>query len=251
MQKYFFLIYIILLSSFSFSNKLADQGCYQGIDNLQENSYFVEALDLSLDCYAKNKNDVEILWRIARSYFDIADQSTDVVIQKENIDLALPFAKNALDLDPLSAKANHYFAVIIGKKGILEGTKQKIINSYETREHCLKAISLDPTYDNSYHVMGQWHYKIADLSWIERNIASLVYATPPEGSFAEAIEYFTSAMNINPDDIRHYLWLGKSYYANYQYDEARDILKAGMKIESNNESDKILKNQIKELLSKL
>ena len=87
--------------------------------------------------------------------------------------------------------------------------------------------------------------------WIERNIASLAYATPPEGSFSEAIDYFKSAKNLNPDDIRHYLWLGKSYYANYQNNEARNILNDGMKIKVTNESDKILKDQIKELLSKL
>ena len=44
-------------------------------------------------------------------------------IQKENIDKALPYAQEALKLNPLSAKANHWNAVIIGKKGVLEGTK--------------------------------------------------------------------------------------------------------------------------------
>ena len=229
----------------------SEQNCFKMIDILQENSHFVDALNVSLNCYKDDKNDVEILWRIARSYFDIADQSTDVVAQKENIDSALPYAENALSINPLSSKANHYYAVIIGRKGVLEGTKQKIINSYEVKKYCLKAIELDSTYDNSYHVMGRWHYNVADLSWVERNIASLAYATPPVGSFAEAINYFKSAKNLNPDDIRHYLWLGKSYLANYESDEARNILKEGMKIETTNESDNILKNKIKELLSKL
>ena len=103
--------------------------------------------------------------------------------------------KKALEIAPSLAKANHWYAVIIGKKGVLEGTKQKIINSYEVEKYCLRAIELDPYYDGSHHVMGRWHYNVADLSWIERNIASLVYATPPEGTFGEAAEYFKSAIS--------------------------------------------------------
>ena len=245
MQKYLFYILIIYLP-FLYGNN-----CYDKIDSLHDNSNFTNALNESLNCYEEDTTDVEILWRVARSYFDIADQSSDALVQKENIDFAMPYAEKALAINPLSAKANHYFAVIIGKKGLLEGTKQKIINSYEVKKHCLKAIELDPTYDNSYHVMGQWHYNVADLSWVERNIAGLVYATPPEGSFSEAISYFKNAKNLNPNDIRHYLWLGKSYYANYQYSEAKKILTEGIKIKSTNESDKILKKEMKELLSKL
>ena len=40
------------------------------------------------------------------------------------------YAKRALELNPKSARANHWFAVLIGKIGIIEGTEQKIINSY-------------------------------------------------------------------------------------------------------------------------
>ena len=129
-------VLIFIFTSFLFSS-------YSKIDDLQENSNFKEALELCKEHH--NPNDVEILWRLARSYFDIADQTSNLDIQKQNIDKALPYAKKALELDALSAKANHWYAVIIGKKGVLEGTKQKIINSYEVKKYCLNAIKIDPS----------------------------------------------------------------------------------------------------------
>ena len=222
---------------------------YSQIDELQKNSNFKEALKLCEANY--DANDVEILWRLARSYFDIADQTSNTDIQKKNIDKALPYAKKALNLDPLSAKANHWYAVIIGKKGVLEGTKQKILNSYEVEKYGLKAIELDPAYDGTYHLMGRWHYNIADLAWYERTIASTIYATPPEGSFDEAITYFNQAVGANPEDIRHYLWLAKSYYQKSMYDKAKVVLEKAMELKVKNDSDNLLLDQVKDLYKKL
>ena len=99
--------------------------------------------------------------------------------------------------------------------------------------------------------MGRWHYNVADLAWYERTIASAIYATPPEGTFEEAIEYFGNAIDTNPNDLRHYLWMAKSLYKISEYEKAKSILDEASKIEVKNESDKILINQIKELYSKL
>lgn len=221
------------------------------IDTYQENNNFEKAIESTLSQYEANKGDVEILWRLARGYFDLADQTSDEVIKKNNIDKGLPYAKLALNIDSLSAKANHWYAVMIGQQGVLEGTKQKILNSYEVKKYCLKAIDIDPNYDGSFHVMGRWHYNVADLSWLERTIASAVYAAPPKGSFDEAINYFKKAMKANSKDIRHYLWLGKSYYANGEDSKAKEILSKAINLDVNSNSDQMLKNEAKELLEKI
>ena len=237
-----YILSFIISASFIFSS-------YNEIDELQEKSMFDEALKLCESNF--NSEDVEILWRLSRAYFDIADQTSDEEVQKINIDKALPFARSAIELNPLSARANHWYAVIIGKKGLLEGTKQKIINSYEVREFGLKAIELDPNYDGTYHLMGRWHYNIADLAWYERTIASAIYKTPPKGSFEKAITFFKDAMEANPEDIRHYLWLAKSYYAKSRYKDAKVTLEKAKNLEIKNDSDQLLMNQIEELYKKL
>ena len=99
--------------------------------------------------------------------------------------------------------------------------------------------------------MGRWHYNVADLSWFERNIASLVYATPPIGSFEEAINYFKRAKNADASDIRHYLWLGKSYYAIGDHTNAKSILIQAINLKINSDGDQLLKDQANDLLEKL
>ena len=244
-KKYLLISFLLGTILFSMNNDIIKK-----IDDYQEDSNFEKALEL---CFSEYQNDksVDILWRLARSYFDLADQTSNTDIKKENINKGLPHAKKALEINPLSAKSNHWYAVMIGQKGILEGTKQKILNSYEVKKYCLKAIDIDPDYDGSLHVMGRWHYNVADLSWFERKIASLVYATPPEGSFEEAIEYFNKAKQANPEDIRHYLWLGKSYISIGKDEEAKSILTEVLNLKVNNDSDQILKDESIQLLKKL
>jgi tetratricopeptide (TPR) repeat protein len=152
---------------------------------------------------------------------------------------------------PNVAGGHQYYAILIGRIGEIEGTKQKIENSYAVREHTMKAIELDPTNDSNYHVMGRWHFALADLSWVERKIASIIYATPPAASFEKAVEYFSKAHELNPTDIRHLLWLGKSYAKLDQNDNAIKALKQALALPAKSDADKNQQKEAKELLEDL
>jgi len=193
----------------------------------------------------------EVAWRLARAHFDFFDNSENDAVISENAYAGLDYAKKALELDDNRAESHKWYGILIGQVGILEGTKQKIENSYQVKEHTLKAIELDPEDDGNLHVMGRWHYTLAELSWFERKIAGLIYATPPKASFEEAIEFFNQAIEMLPDEVRHHLWLGKSYLALDKKDAASDALNAALAITAVNDSDRILQKEAQELLSEL
>jgi len=222
------------------AEKLHDANDYQGtMAKLQE----AEKL---------NKDNPEILWKIARAYFDFADQDPEnLELQKKNIYPGFEYAKRCIEIAPNVAGGHQYYAILIGRIGEIEGTKQKITNSYAVKEHTLKAIELDPTEDSNYHVMGRWHYALADLSWVERQIASVIYAKPPAASFECAVEFFTKAHELNPTDIRHLLWLGKSYEKLGQKDKAIDALKQALAITATTDSEKNMHQEAKKLLEDL
>jgi len=222
------------------AEKLHDANDYQGtMAKLQE----AEKL---------NKDNPEILWKIARAYFDFADQDPEnLELQKKNIYPGFEYAKRCIEIAPNVAGGHQYYAILIGRIGEIEGTKQKITNSYAVKEHTLKAIELDPTEDSNYHVMGRWHYALADLSWVERQIASVIYAKPPAASFESAVEFFTKAHELNPTDIRHLLWLGKSYEKLGQKDKAIDALKQALAITATTDSEKNMHQEAKKLLEDL
>ena len=196
-------------------------------------------------------NDAELLWRKANAHYEVADQTNDISIHKTHFYPGFEAAKKAIVLDPNSARANHWYAVLIGEIGLLEGTEQKIINSYDVEKYALKAIELDPNYDGTYHVMGRWHYEISSLSWFERKIAGWIYETPPEGSFQKAVEYFTKAISVDYEYIRHHVWLGKTYLELDEKNRAKNEFLIATSLYPTDDGDILLQNEATKLLKSL
>ena len=238
------ILYIIFISFIFTTNtdiiKLVDQLNYVG----QYDKELYE-LEKAIQVYPDN---IELLWRLSRAHFEIADQSKSKEIHRKHFYPALNYATAALDINSNSAIANHWYSVLIGKIGLLEGTEQKIKNSYEVQKHALKAIKLDPTNDGTYHVMGRWYFEVASLSWIERKMAEIIYTKPPVGSYEEAIFYFKKAIEIKNDEIRHYFWIAKTYIAMNQLDQAKQYLNDITNLEPLDDSDQIMKLESLELL---
>ena len=216
-----YILYILFIN-FLLSNP---QDYSKKSDNLNLNGKYNEELVELNNAILLHPNNVDILWRIARAHFEIADQTDNINIHKKHFYPGFKAVESAVRINPNSSKANHWYAVLIGKIGMLEGTEQKIKNSYEVEKYALKAIELDPSYDGTYHVMGRWHYELANLSWFERKIAEWVYTTPPNGGYEQAIFFFEKAINVKDDEIRHYFWLAKTYLKMSANKEAEKIFK--------------------------
>ncbi len=174
---------------------------------------------------------VDWLWRMARLDFDEAYQLRDRDGRKQQLlRRGLEYARKALGTDEKCAKAHLYYAMIIGQIAYYEGNEAKIRVSYEVKKHGLRALELDPSSASAYHMMGRWHYELADLSWIERTLAETLYSKLPDASFPEAVRCFKEARRLEPDNVSHGLWLAKSLLANDQRHEARKALEAAVKI---------------------
>ncbi len=230
-----------------------DEGAsvWQQIDDLNEAKDFGGAYALLAPLEADYGSDVRYLWRMARHHFDNSDNTTDEAVIEQELYAGFGFAEQALAADSSSADANGYYGILIGRVGEIEGTKQKILNSYDVEKYTLRAIEMDPEYDGWQHVMGRWHYTLADLSWFERTIASIIYAKPPKASFEEAEQYFIHAGELDPEDIRHFLWMGKTQLELDKEAVARASLETAVSLPAKSDSDTILQEEARELLGKL
>ncbi|MBT3254593.1 MAG: hypothetical protein HN995_04020 [Candidatus Marinimicrobia bacterium] len=198
-----------------------------------------------------NQNE-EILWKISRGYFDFADRKpNDVEYKKQYIYDGRTYAEKALALNDKSAAAHKWYAIHHGQIGEAEGTEQKIKNSYGMRDHTMLAIKYDPSNAANYHVMGRWHYALSDLSWIERQIASIIYATPPEASFEEALEFFKKAHDLDKEDIRNMLYIGYCYDELDDEKTASDWFNMAMNTKATSDSDRGLQAEAKQALDDL
>jgi tetratricopeptide (TPR) repeat protein len=239
---------VLILAGFVMAQGFGD--LIDKADALHELDDFSGNFELLKEAEGLEAENFEVVWRLARAHFDFFDNSEDENVISENAHTGLDYAKKALEMDESRAESHKWYGILIGQVGILTGTKQKILNSYEVKEHTLKAIELDPEDDGNFHVMGRWHHTLADLSWFERKIAGLIYAKPPKASFEEAVEFFQQAIDMEPGEVRHHLWLGKSYEGLGEKEAAKNAYTAALAITAENDSDRILQKEAQELLDK-
>ena len=224
---------------------------WERIDALNEAKDFGGAYALLEPQKADQSDTADYLCRTARHHFHNSDNTTNEEVIERELYAGFKYAEQALAADSTNANAHGYYGILIGRVGEIEGTKQKIINSYAVRDHTVMAIQLDPDNDSWHHVMGRWHFTLSDLSWIERNVAKLIYTAPPKASFKEAASYFRRAGELDPQDIRHSLWLGKTHVELDDDQAARASLETALNLAPRSESDAILQEEARELLGDL
>ena len=66
------------------------------------------------------------------------------------------------------------------------------------KAHFEKAVELNPSDGMSHYCLGAWCFGLADLSWIMRNVAAAVFATPPSSTYEEALEHYLRAEKAEP-----------------------------------------------------
>eukprot|EP01027_Heterolobosea_sp_BB2_P002714 GEZU01004083.1.p1 GENE.GEZU01004083.1~~GEZU01004083.1.p1 ORF type:complete len:137 (-),score=48.72 GEZU01004083.1:44-454(-) len=101
-------------------------------------------------------------------------------------------------------------------------TKEKVQNAYKIKEHALKALEIRGNDPTTLYLLGRWCFAVASIGWIERTVASTLFASPPESSFEEALSYFQKAAEIDPNHIRNALCLADTYAKLKQKDKARE-----------------------------
>ena len=219
-------------------------------DELQEADQLQANYDLLKELEKSHPSDPEVLWRIAQAHFDFSDNTQKKGLIKKHILEGFEYAENALEIDDNNWGAHKWYGIMIGRKGEIEGIKQKIKNAYEVSDHVLRSIELNPNDDGNYHVMGRWNYDLDDLSWAMRKFASTFFATPPVGKFSDAKMYFSKAAELNPSDVRNHLWLGKSHIKLKDRRSAMKALEACLAIDPKSESDRLIQKEARKLLGK-
>ncbi|KAK1132705.1 hypothetical protein K0M31_014085 [Melipona bicolor] len=196
----------------------------------------------------KNSEDVEIIWRLCRAMYKMSKTSNEVDGKK------LIFEACDLIFEALKIKENHWSvhkwaSILLNSKTLYEGIKAQIKESYNIKKHMLRAIELNPEEPTLMYMLGNWCYQVADLTWYQRKIASVIFGEPPSSSFEEALKYFETAEEIDPNFYsQNLLMLGKTYIKLNQKDQALKYLKMTVEYPAKNEDDRDAKQEAQKLL---
>lgn len=74
----------------------------------------------------------------------------------------------------------------------------------EAREQAVIALQKEPQNDLAHHLMGRWHWEMANLNGIVRTLIRLMYGTDlAPGTHLEALNHYRRASELNPNRLVH------------------------------------------------
>ncbi|GIX83958.1 regulator of microtubule dynamics protein 1 [Caerostris extrusa] len=129
-----------------------------------------------------SSNDPEILWRLSRAIFENCRDIKDDKEKLQNLEEALRFIDNALEINEECWPAHKWRAILLDYVWRYKSTKGRIIHSFD------RAIELNPTDSTSYYLLGEWCFTFAEMPWYQRKVASAIFASPPTSTY-EGLEF--------------------------------------------------------------
>lgn len=194
---------------------------------------------------------VPLLLRIARQYRHLM---TDAPTNSEKLRLggiALVYGKRAAALAPNDSEAQLSPAITYGKMLPLQGSKEQVDAAQRIKAGADRAIRLDPRNDVAWHVLGRWHQALANIGSAKRALGGIIYGKLPTTTNEAAVACFDKAISINPNRLRHYIELGRTYAQMGKTTEAQRFIKKGISMPNLEHDDPELKQRGREALARL
>jgi tetratricopeptide (TPR) repeat protein len=240
------LLLICLTSQAQTANDLMSLG-----DGFDRTFQAAKALQHYIPAERLDPQNVPLLLCIARQYRHLM---TDASSSKEKLrlgGLALGYGKRAAALAPNNSEAQLSPAITYGKMLPLQSSKDQVTASPLIKAAADKAIKLDPLNDVAWHVLGRWHQAVANVGSIKRALGGLLYGKLPTTTNEAAVDCFDKAIAINPNRLRNYIELGRTYTQMGKNAEARLFTEKGLAMPNTEHDDPELKQRGRDTLATL
>merc|ERR1719222_431446 len=227
------------------------------LDDLMEGSKEQQTLALThlLSAVQEgDRRDPNLLWRLCKARYlcsVLENQDENKESQRKLIMEAIKSGEEALALDTNNSEAHKWFAIALGSRGEFQGVKEKILDGFEFKKHIDTAAELNPSDHITHHLLGRFCFEVSQLSWIERKMASTLFASPPSASLPEAITHFLQAEKLKPDGWKeNRLFIAKCFIGEGDYTQAVIWLDKADSIPLASADDKESQKEVDELLGK-
>ncbi|KAM9365477.1 regulator of microtubule dynamics protein 2 [Pholidichthys leucotaenia] len=210
------------------------------IDRLHQGSEFEkrESLTVLLEQRAEFGQSSSFLWRLTRAYCDVHDICSTLEEKKTCAETGKKVGEEAVALNPTCAESHQWYAIMCGIMADYDTIQNKIKNGYIFKSHLDKAIELSPQDPLSYYLLGRWCYAVAQLSWIERKVATTLFGEPPSATVEDALKNFLKVEEIHPAYSKlNYVFLAKCYKDLGQREQARKMCEAACSMSAVSKED--------------
>lgn len=83
----------------------------------------------------------------------------------------------AIVLDGFAALPHIAACTSMGRLALLSDNKTKVKLAHDAREEAVTALALEPSNDLAHHLMGRWHFEMANLNVVVRTLVRVMYGT--------------------------------------------------------------------------
>ena len=204
---------------------------FKDIDIKLTNLEFDEAQASLEQLYNKYPENTDVLLRLSITHHYLSESALKKSLDKKNALKAFEYIEKALNIEPDNPDILKWYVITLGKTVEEDTIRNQIEQSKNIKNIALKVIDLLPDDEFCYSIMGQWHYKLADLGRASRRVASILFSEPPKGSFEEAQYFFEKSLERNSDYIGTYYWLGKTYLKLNNKQKAIELFELGVTLD--------------------
>ena len=204
---------------------------FKDIDIKLTNLEFDKAQAFLEQLYNKYPENTDVLLRLSITHHYLSESALKKSLDKKNALKAFEYIEKAFNIEPDNPDILKWYVITLGKTVEEDTIRNQIEQSKNIKNIALKVIDLLPDDEFCYSIMGQWHYKLADLGRASRRIASILFSEPPKGSFEEAQYFFEKSLERNSDYIGTYYWLGKTYLKLNNEQKAIELFKLGVTLD--------------------
>ncbi|MCW9707161.1 hypothetical protein [Fodinibius salsisoli] len=220
-------------------------------DSLYEKHEEEQALELYEQILTKSPENFEALWRGSFLYSRLGNRQEGKDRQKEYYNKAIDLAEQALAVDSTHTQSNFVMSVAMGRKALISGAREKVSASRAIKKYADRAIEYDSTNAGAWHVLGRWHFKVANLSWLERAAANTLFGGIPDASNEKAAEYIQKAITLDEDYVLYYFDLARAYRELDKEVQAIETCQKAIELPVLVPGDMEIKQQCKELIEDL
>jgi tetratricopeptide (TPR) repeat protein len=183
------------------------------------------ALALFREALARDSLGYEPNWRIALTLITLGQETPEAKSSATRDSMyaeAERRARTAVKADTTGADAWFVLANAMGRTALTRPPQLRLKLARAVRSAAIRAITLDPSHDGAYHVLGRWHAEIMRLPGIERFFARRVLGARifDEASWDEATVNLERAVALDTTRIVHRLDLAQIYFDRKRYPQA-------------------------------
>jgi regulator of microtubule dynamics protein 3 len=118
----------------------------------------------------------------------------------------------AYGLNPEDAESNYIMAISVGNMAMVSGPRRRLEGINQAKIFIDQALQSDASHAGAWHLLGRWHFKMANLNLAEIAAARILFGgVGNEASNYKAIEALQQAIKYDAENIRYYFDLATIY----------------------------------------